>query len=524
MKRKILSIVTIVLSVLLQRAIGQTTFTINCKNKKQTIHDFGASGAWNSETIGKYWPEEKKNRIAELLFSSETDKEGNPRGIALSSYRFNIGAGTTEQGDASNIPDPQRRTECFLDAKGKYDFTKQSGYQWFVRKARDYGVPTLIGFVNSPPVFMNQNGLGFKSNKDGHANLKPESCSEFADFLASVMQYFDREGLHFNYVSPINEPQWTWAVNNDGKSSQEGSPYFNNEIAAVTRKIDSVFTKRKINTQIFVAENGSLDRLFQGNSWADNQIDNLWNPQSSNYIGNLKNVVANAVSSHSYWTESTTAKMIENRQRLFQKLQSTNKDLQFWQTEYSFLGDGYKEGNTTKRSQIDCALFLAKIVHHDLTLVNAPVWQFWTAIDGTRPAAEIRYNLICAIENKERTDGDFYDTKNLWALGNYSRFVRPGMIRLATDRDDGLSLEQAANKLMLSAYVDESAKKLVVVAINYDTQPQTIHLALYKFKFKVSALKPYITSEEDNLKAYPEVRANNNITLKARSITTFVSR
>ncbi|PTQ97861.1 O-glycosyl hydrolase [Mucilaginibacter yixingensis] len=524
MKRKGLPIVAIVLSILLQKAIAQTTFTINCQNQNQTIHDFGASGAWNSEVIGKYWPEEKKNRIAELLFSPETDQAGNPKGIALSSYRFNIGAGTTEQGEASNIPDPQRRTECFLDAKGKYDFTKQAGYQWFVRKAKDYGVPTLIGFVNSPPVFMNQNGLGFKSNKDGHANLKPEKYTEFADFLASVMQYFDREGLHLSCVSPVNEPQWEWTIDSKGKSSQEGSPYFNTEIAAVTRKIDSVFTKRKIGTQIFVAENGSMDRLFQGNSWADNQIDNLWNPQSSNYIGGLKNVVGNAVSSHSYWTESTTAKLIENRQKLFQKLQSTNKGLQFWQTEYSFLGDGYKEGSAQKRSQIDCALFLAKVIYHDLTLANAPVWQFWTAVDGTRPTAEIRYNLICAIENKDKTDGDFYDTKSLWALGNYSRFVRPGMIRVATDRNDGLSLEQAANKLMLSAYFDEATHKLVIVAINYDTQPQEIHLKLNDFKFKVSSLKPYITSEQDNLKAYPEVRVNDGITLKARSITTFVSR
>jgi O-glycosyl hydrolase len=163
----------------------------------------------------------------------------------LSSYRFNIGAGTTEQGDASNIPDPNRRTECFLDASGKYDFTKQSGYQWFLRKAKDFGVPTLIAFVNSPPVFLNQNGLGFKSNKDGHSNLKPENYTAFADFLATVMKYFDKQGLHFDYVSPVNEPQWVWAANKAGKNSQEGSPYFNSEIASVTRKIDSFSPEKK---------------------------------------------------------------------------------------------------------------------------------------------------------------------------------------------------------------------------------------------------------------------------------------
>ena len=508
--------------MLLQSAIGQTTFTINYQNKRQKIHDFGASGAWNSEVIGKYWPQEKKDRIAELLFSSEMDKQGNPKGIALSSYRFNIGAGSAEQGVASNITRVNNRTECFLDSSGKYDFTKQSGYQWFVRKAKDFGVPTLIAFVNSPPVFMNLNGLGFKSNKDGHTNLKPEKYTEFADFLATVMQYFDKQGLHFEYVSPINEPQWEWAANAQGKNSQEGSPYFNNEIASVTRKIDSVFTRKSVKTKIFVAEAGQVDRLFQGTAWADNQIDNFWTPASPNYLGDLKHLEKNAVSAHSYWTESTTEKMIDNRQKLFQKLQSTNKDLQYWQTEYSFLGNGYKEGSTNKRSQIDCGLYLAKIIHHDLTLVNAPVWQFWTAIDGTRPTGEIRYNLISAIENKDKNDGEFSDTKSLWALGNFSHFVRPGMDRIETERNDGLTLLEAANQLMLSAYYDDAKKKLVIVVINYDTKSKDINLKFDNFKKRASRFKPYITSEEDNLKAYPEVPAGETITLKPRSITTLV--
>jgi len=503
-------------------ANAQTTFTIDYQNKKQQIHDFGASGCWNSEEIGKYWPSAKKNRMAELLFSAETDEQGNPKGIALSSYRFNIGAGTTEQGVASNIPDPNRRAECFLDSIGKYDFSKQAGYQWFVRKAKEYGVPTLIAFVNSPPVFMNKNGLGFKSNKDGHTNLRPEKYTDFADFLANVLLHFEKQGLHFGYLSPINEPQWEWAANDKGKCSQEGSPYYNHEIASVVRKIDSVFTKKQVPSKIFIVESGSIERLFQGNAWADNQIDNFWNPAHANYLGNLKNIEKNAVSAHSYWTESTTEKLIENRQKLFGKLQSTNKELQYWQTEYSFLGDGFKEGSTNKRSQIDCGLFLAKVIHHDLTLVNAPVWHFWTAIDATRPNSEIRYNLISAIPDKDRKDGEFYDTKNLWALGNYSRFVRPGMYRIEAERNDGLSLLQSANDLMVSSYFDEKTQKIAVVVINYDTKPKQVEFQFKNFASKVLRVKPYVTSEDDNLKAYPEVKSNEKISLKARSITTLV--
>jgi hypothetical protein len=73
MNIKVLNMTLVVCGLLLQNVSGQTTFTINYHNKKQTIHDFGASGCWNSEVIGKYWPAEKKDRIAELLFSSEMD-------------------------------------------------------------------------------------------------------------------------------------------------------------------------------------------------------------------------------------------------------------------------------------------------------------------------------------------------------------------------------------------------------------------------------------------------------------------
>src|ERR1043165_7083566 len=51
----------------------------------QDIDNFGASDCWTMQKIGA-WSEGSKNRVAELLFS--TDK-----GIGLSLWRFNIGGG-----------------------------------------------------------------------------------------------------------------------------------------------------------------------------------------------------------------------------------------------------------------------------------------------------------------------------------------------------------------------------------------------------------------------------------------------
>jgi O-glycosyl hydrolase len=66
----------------------------------QAIDGFGASDAWQCAIVGQNWPEGKRQRIADLLFSRDLDAQGNPRGIGLSIWRFNVGAGTAEQGDS----------------------------------------------------------------------------------------------------------------------------------------------------------------------------------------------------------------------------------------------------------------------------------------------------------------------------------------------------------------------------------------------------------------------------------------
>src|SRR5690625_2533476 len=83
--------------------------TIQLNNRQQIIHEFGASDAWSTQFVGKNWPLEKRQEMADLLFSSEMDANGNPRGIGLSIWRFNIGGGSAEQGVESGIEDQWRR-------------------------------------------------------------------------------------------------------------------------------------------------------------------------------------------------------------------------------------------------------------------------------------------------------------------------------------------------------------------------------------------------------------------------------
>ena len=161
----------------------------------QTIDGFGASDAWQCAIVGKNWPLAKRERIADLLFSREVDAQGNPKGIGLSIWRFNLGAGTAEQGDASDIRNPWRRAECFQNPDGSYDWSKQAGQQWFLRAARQRGVERFLAFPNSPPVHLTRNGKGYAPKGLPYLNIKPGKLDAYANFQLDVLEHFRRKGF-----------------------------------------------------------------------------------------------------------------------------------------------------------------------------------------------------------------------------------------------------------------------------------------------------------------------------------------
>ena len=117
-----------------------TDYVIETNQPRQTIQHFGASDAWSMQFIGLWDKEEEQQKIADWLFSVENDANGQPKGIGLSVWRFNLGAGSAEQGEASQIK-PGTRTECFLTKDGTYDWSKQPGQRKFLRLAKERGVP-----------------------------------------------------------------------------------------------------------------------------------------------------------------------------------------------------------------------------------------------------------------------------------------------------------------------------------------------------------------------------------------------
>lgn len=234
-------------------AVETLQVQVNPRVEFQTMDGFGASDAWACQFVGENWPLAKRERIADWLFSQELDSGGNPRGIGLSLWRFNITAGTAEQGKGSDIPDPWRRGECFLQADGHYDWSKQAGQQWFLQAARQRGVEKFLAFLNSPPVYFTRNGKGYAPPGITNINLGPGKMEKYSEFMTEVLAHFEQQGLHFDYLSPFNEPQWSW-----DDHTQEGTPALNLEEYDLIRYLSRSLSQRGLKTQLAIGEAGSI--------------------------------------------------------------------------------------------------------------------------------------------------------------------------------------------------------------------------------------------------------------------------
>ncbi len=491
---------------------------IRLTDEKQTIHSFGASDCWSAKYIGNWADVQKKNRIADLLFSMDTASTGNPKGIGLSLWRFNIGSGSYEQGAESNIGDDWRREECFLAENGSYNWKKQQGQQWFLKAAKQRGVPYTLGFSLTPPAFMSQNGKTYNSSNTPNLNIKPGMTNAYAGFMSTVAAHFK-----FNFLSPINEPQWFWGRD---RISQEGSQATNSEIAGLVKVLSTQLLSKSRETQLVIGEAGQWDFLYGNNTdGRGDQISQFFSPSSANYIGDRPNV-KRVISGHSYFTTCPDTNMINVRHQVAAKARQTDPRLEVWQTEFGILGNicnQYKGG--PRNTGMDYGLYVAKVIHHDLSIANVTSWAWWLAISPYNYSDALVYiNDLSGKINAAgcKNDGQVLESKQLWAMGNYSRFIRPGMKRIGVVADGVADPVKAAGSLMVSAYKEESTRKLVVVIVNPEQKEKEFQLtgAENLLDLTGNRVNVYTTDAQHNLKK--TVATADKITIVPCSVVTLV--
>ena len=493
---------------------AELAFILDPGTRYQTIHNFGASDAWTIQYVGENWPLEQRNEIADLLFSTDLDPEGKPEGIGLTAWRFNIGAGSAAQGDGSGITNEWRRAESFGNPDGTYDWARHAGQRWMLKAAKDRGLETFIGFVNSPPVWMTRNGKAY--SEDGkESNLKPEHYGAYADYLTEVVQGVERTtGIHFDFLSPFNEPQWEWMC-----CKQEGTPYDNDELAAVTREIDAAFTRAGIeDTELEIAETAQVEYLYKaakGPTQRSDQLRAFFDPASELYLGDLEHL-APEVAVHDYFSTWPVENLVRTRKEAWAALQQINPELEYMASEYCLLEDNEEVKGPGRDLGMDPALYLARVMQADFLFANASSWQWWLGVSN----GDYKDGLVYT--DNDKFAGEVYDSKLLWTVGNFSRFIRPGATRISIERADGTPAEEAFPAGVIASAFENEDGSQVIVFVNQQREPKAVRLA--GAGTEGLAFQAYHTSAaaEDDLRYDGDYTTADAYTLPARSVVTWV--
>lgn len=370
----------------------------------QRVEHFGASAAWWAQAVGT-WPEASRRQVLDWLFDPV-------EGIGLNLVRYNLGAGKAGAG----IVDPWRSAA----APGQ-----DEAAAGIIDGAVARGASVLL-FANSPPLALTVTGK--PTGKGFQSNLKSGAEAAFARYLADTVQTL-RPRWPLVAVSPINEPQWDW----NPSKGQEGSFYSPEEAYRLTAAVVAEFRSRGLSLPISVIDSGewsfSKNRAYIDQLASD---PSLW-PSLTPY----------AV--HSYWSD------VFDKEELAEYVRRKLPGLGLWQTEWTEMRAGRDPG-------MSAALTLAQVVHEDFTVGGVSSWQYWIAVS--------KYDYADGLLYADEAAQTARPTKKLWALGQWSRFIRPGAVRIGLDVDPSAGL-------LASAFRNPEGSA-VVVLVNPSEDPSPL--------------------------------------------------
>ena len=424
---------------------------IDWADARQTMDGFGASAAFFQARNLQAYGEPARSRILDLLFS--TDK-----GAGLSIVRNIVGDG----GDWGK-PD-NGATPSIEPREGAWNWQGDEDQIWFMREAARRGAQRNMSTVWSPPAWMKTNASVLNGGM-----LRPDKYRAFAEYLSAYVRgYKAHHGIDIYAISPTNEPDQNVKYSSCLWSGDELRVFIRDHAAPV-------FARDKIAAKLLVGEYSLWSELPLLESLAD--------PAAAARI--------DIAASHAYTTVNKGFEPIALRTGELRHVKAAGKPL--WQTEVS----AFDRNDTT----ITDALYWARLLHTHVVENNVSAWLYWWAIARSAGRSAL-------IEINKANDG-FIAAKRLFALGNYSRFVRPGFRRVATG--------DAGKGVALSAF--QNGKTKVVVAIN-----ENDIAAPLDFPADGNAAC-YRTSDKDDLARIPDLAAAGGMMkaiLAGRSITSFV--
>jgi glucosylceramidase len=431
------------------------TATIDVGHQHQQIDGFGFSEAFGRGEImhgSQGLSAARQREILDLLLSRDT-------GAGMSILRLGIGSTSANSIQPVSPGGP--------NATPRYVWDRDDESQvWLAQQARAYGVNRFYANAWSAPGYMKTNGD--EANGGSLCGLSGASCASgdwrraYANYLVQYAKFYKQEGIGITDIGFTNEPDYTTDY-----SSMRFTPA---QAAEFTKVLGPVAAAAGVKV-------ACCDSFG-------------WNQQSAYTKAIEADATARGIvathTGHTYASQITGPLPTSRRT---------------WMSEWSPNGTTWNE-NWDDGSGYD-GLTIAKAVHTALTTGNTNGYVYWYGASTGATRGLIQMN------------GDGYRvSKRLWALANYSRFVRPNATRVDATGTGGLQLSAFRNP-------DGS---LAVVALNTGTSASPVSYALKNSGISTGTATPYLTSNSGSTTAQSPVRVSSGTftaTVPARALITY---
>jgi glucuronoarabinoxylan endo-1,4-beta-xylanase len=356
-------------------------------------------------------------------------------------------------GDGSTLSDGVPTIEPSLN---NWVWTGDEGQVWLMQQAQARGTTRFFSTVWSPPAWMKDNGSIIQGS------LATSHYQDYANYLSQyVLGYQSHFGLPIYAVSLANEPCISVSYSSTCWTGAQFRDFIKNNLI-------STFQNNGVSAKVIIGEKDSWTETIDNESLAD--------ATSAARV--------DIVGGHDY---SGTIAPFSN---------AASHGKKVWETEVSYF--------SANDSSITDGIKWARRTHDFMATANANAYLYWWFVtEKTDGEGLVQIN---------RTNNTYTLNKRLFTLGNYSRFVRPGYVRIG-------STASPITNVFTTAYKDTATGKFVIVVINDNSTAQTIDIN--PSGFSASTVTPYVTDSTRNLVQLAAIPLTN-ISLAARSVTTFV--
>ncbi|AEF81937.1 Ig-like domain-containing protein [Leadbettera azotonutricia] len=470
------------------------TMTVNYNDGRQIIDGFGGSNAWKNDVDKEHY-----NEVIEKLYSKTN-------GIGLTILRNRIPF--RERYPEDNGPNEPNDNFIQVNGEGKGNRTYRYDLDWNGTKTFDLnwagsydlaatkatidliknlpnGPGSDFTIMSTPWTPPNNNDTqwksGYSSNStpDRKGSLKPAFYNDYADLLADYVKNFESEmGWPLSVLSIQNESNWA--------ADYESCVWTGDQIKNFLITLGQRFYLKDVqkNLGVMAAENMNFTEDLITQTLGDTQAKSVLN-----YVG-----------VHQYEADSTPTNL--GAEKL---TQTSAAGKRIWQTE---MGQTNKGGQIPVGTGINNALVYARMIHYDFTVAEANAWLYWWLWSYNNTESD----HIISFNNSGVTL-----TKRYYAVGHFSKFIRPGYQRI------GSTASTAAN-VFTTAYKNPNGKEIVLVLINSGNSAANINVTLQNSRFV--ALNAYRTSASEDLSPVnPPAAGSASISgysLPGSSITTLV--